>query len=372
MDFKKDFLLSEYWNLCYSAHSNTSFSPERRADMYVKDYSTELEEDLKELGENQGNYKEKYINNFTSWMSAKGRCLSSMITGPANFPVRRAEKANNSERNHYEKFINWREKYFKAVNRVRTPSPEEDLDNALADLDKLVIKQDLMKMVNALVRKNHKKMDKPDLEQLLLVNEIPTEYIKEAMNDSYSGLGFASFSLTNNNAKIKARMKKVNVMRARIENKLSWKDIEFDGGSIKVEDDRVKVYHDEKPDQSTITSLKSRGFRWSRNWGCWCRKHTAQAVEIARTICTPEIVETERKERMEAAKKGREEESKKEDRVGEAMAKLGAFFAFGNAQFDEKKVEGVKYASLGMGIICPLDKVDELAKELGLKLKKTA
>ena len=54
------------------------------------------------------------------------------------------------------------------------------------------------------------------------------------------------------------------------------------------------------------------------------------------------------------------------------MKKYGAFFAFGNAQFDEQRKEGVKYASLGAGLICPVDTYRELCKELGLKLKKAS
>ena len=33
--------------------------------------------------------------------------------------------------------------------------------------------------------------------------------------------------------------------------------------------------------------------------------------------------------------------------------KYGAFFAFSNKQLDEKRKEGVTYASMGMGLICP-------------------
>lgn len=42
----------------------------------------------------------------------------------------------------------------------------------------------------------------------------------------------------------------------------------------------------------------------------------------------------------------------------------GAFFAFSNKQFDEGKKEGVKYASLGAGLICPADKAQILVDGL--------
>ena len=33
----------------------------------------------------------------------------------------------------------------------------------------------------------------------------------------------------------------------------------------------------------------------------------------------------------------------------------GAFFAFSDSQFDESKVDGVKYVGVGAGLICPID-----------------
>ena len=37
----------------------------------------------------------------------------------------------------------------------------------------------------------------------------------------------------------------------------------------------------------------------------------------------------------------------------DALNSNGAFFAFGNAQFDKAMTEGVKYVSMGAGIYCP-------------------
>lgn len=44
--------------------------------------------------------------------------------------------------------------------------------------------------------------------------------------------------------------------------------------------------------------------------------------------------------------------------------KYGVFFAFNNQQFAEKKQEGVKYVSVGMGMIVPKDNVDTVFKAL--------
>lgn len=44
----------------------------------------------------------------------------------------------------------------------------------------------------------------------------------------------------------------------------------------------------------------------------------------------------------------------------ELFETTGAFWAFGQKQFDEAKKEGVRYVSLGAGCVCPKDQVNTL------------
>ncbi|CAK1904773.1 BCTnown [Vibrio crassostreae] len=57
-----------------------------------------------------------------------------------------------------------------------------------------------------------------------------------------------------------------------------------------------------------------------------------------------------------------------QDKQTQAFNEAGAFFAFSNKQFDGAKKEGVKYASLGMGLICPVGN----AKQLMIRLDSIA
>lgn len=50
--------------------------------------------------------------------------------------------------------------------------------------------------------------------------------------------------------------------------------------------------------------------------------------------------------------------------TSEAFKKAGAFFAFSDKQFEEEKKEGVKYVSMGAGLICPKETADQLVKDL--------
>lgn len=114
--------------LAYNAHRNISFDPEKRAERIVSEYSEMLDSDLEKLPEElREEYKTKFIQKLTTWLSAKSRCASSMITGPANFNTRRAEKANDSERKHGEAFFHFRDWYFErlAKNKRREEAKEK-------------------------------------------------------------------------------------------------------------------------------------------------------------------------------------------------------------------------------------------------------
>ncbi len=47
----------------------------------------------------------------------------------------------------------------------------------------------------------------------------------------------------------------------------------------------------------------------------------------------------------------------------------GVFFAFSDKQFEEQKKDGVKYASLGAGLLCPVDSVSKFITEHALIVK---
>lgn len=268
----------------YRAYYNTSFAPDVRADQCVRDFSAELEADLVELGDKTGNYAEKYVAHLRTWAGRKSRCLSVMITGPANFPTTRNRKSMDSEQRAWDEFRAWRERYIKAVNRVKTKSPEEEIDDALMRLEKERNNHTLMIEVNKIFRR--KTSDEEKRKALLEELELSEKLANNLMTpDCFGQYGFASYALTNSNARIKNLEQKVLSMKNRIQRRDSFEKIEFSGGCIDIENDRVVIRHDEKPPREVIDSLKSHGFRWSSLWKCWCRKHTANALRDAKSVC---------------------------------------------------------------------------------------
>ncbi len=53
--------------------------------------------------------------------------------------------------------------------------------------------------------------------------------------------------------------------------------------------------------------------------------------------------------------------------IEKAIKDAGAFWAFGEKQFNEQKVTGIIYAQLGAGLMCPKENVDSLIKALKTK-----
>lgn len=283
----KGLTLEGLYDLAYRAHSGTSFVPEKRAASIIRDYSNQLNSDLSDLGDHPGNYKEKYIQKLSAWLAAKSNCLSVMITGPSGFPTRRAEKANNSEHNRWVEFTTWRDNYFKAVNRVPRPKYEDALDEQVRKLQVLEIHHERMKLINKLIRKHG---ESPALNEAIEINEIPVSALQDAIIDWDGVWRVPQYKLTNNNANIKRVQDRIKDLEKRIQFQKDFETIEFPGGSIEVENDRVKIYNDSKPEQEIINLYKKHGFRWSPKWKCWVRQFTENAMRAVKYYVLPVLM----------------------------------------------------------------------------------
>ena len=262
--------------LFFNAYANASFDPEKRTEADIQAFSQELEADLQELG-SANNYEAKYLKHLSLWLARKARVLSWMITGPANFPVARNQKACASTDKAWEEFRTWRKRYIKRANAVRTKSPEEEIDLALAELDKEKTFHEMLLIVSKILRTKE-----TPIEKFNKIKEQTTfeDKVIYSLFEPWS----CSSSLTSSNAKIKRLADKLKVMRSRVARKESFEPITFDGGTITIENDRVCIRHDHKPEKEVRLTLGKSGFHWSSHWSCWCRKHTLQAIIDAKKI----------------------------------------------------------------------------------------
>jgi len=130
--------------LAIRAHAGTSHSPERRGESEVSDYVAHMtnfnaklvsvadtDERMAEAVAQSERYRENYIQRLSAMWSSRSHMMSTMITGPANFPVRRQEKIWNSYEKKAKELYDWQDralaasiKAVKAVGYVAHPKPE--------------------------------------------------------------------------------------------------------------------------------------------------------------------------------------------------------------------------------------------------------
>ena len=294
--------------LARNAFYNTSFTPEKRGEQYRADYAATMAADYAKLAEHAqkggtldkldevfARYRVGYAAAYRAWLSAHGRCLSSMITGPARFPVSRAARASQVERARLEQAIEYREKAFRAMVRELRPdlrpimSGDADAVARLAvQLKKLEREQEQMKAANAALRK----LKDDTLEnqaQALVELGFDEKTAHELTNPKWHyQKGFQPFELTNNNAnirRVRERLEHLEKMHA-----LPVVERESEKTGVRLEDDppanRVRLFFPDKPDETTRAKLKSNGFRWAPSVGAWQAYRNHRAIVLAQSfIC---------------------------------------------------------------------------------------
>lgn len=60
----------------------------------------------------------------------------------------------------------------------------------------------------------------------------------------------------------------------------------------------------------------------------------------------------------------------KDEKISIVLRNNGAFWAFGEKQFKEQAKDGVKYANMGAGLICPKENTDKLMIEMDQVVKE--
>lgn len=125
------------------AHAGTSHTPDRRGESEVADYiltienfnakleaAADTEARMVEAVAQSEMYRENYIKRLSALWSSRSRMVSTMIAGPANFPVRRQEKAWNAYENRAKEFYAWQDRALKAalkaIKAVDAPAPVVD------------------------------------------------------------------------------------------------------------------------------------------------------------------------------------------------------------------------------------------------------
>lgn len=226
-------------------------------------------------------YARKMAENMNKGYEITARVPSVMIVGGGNFPVRKKEKQNAAAAKNMEEY-----RYIQGLlDKIRSTGMggiSSDDPNAIAKLESklksLEKAQETMKEVNAYYRK-HKTLDGcPNL------NAEQIERLKANMARSYrtDPKPYEGWALSNNNAEIHRIKERITSLTHKKE--VGFTGWEFDGGRVEAnsEDNRLRIFFDEKPDENIRTELKSKGFKWAPSVKAWQRQLNNNAIYTAK------------------------------------------------------------------------------------------
>lgn len=273
MEIRKS--VSEFKEMAVNACRCISMDPERMGEHICIECSEELNEFLAQIPEElQAEYEAKYLNKWREWLAALSRCYSVLVTGPARFNSRRHEKMNDYERAAKQRLKDWCEKVVKRINRQERLTGWKEVERLQNKLDTLTELQEIMKAANKIVRS--KKMSEEEqidgLVALGLNEKQAVEILKPT--ERWQSVGFPTYQLQNNLAKIKATQAAIERHKAMAE--ADDKEIEFNGGRVVVcnSEERMRFYFDEIPSVEVRNLMKRNAFKWSPKNGAWQRQLT--------------------------------------------------------------------------------------------------
>lgn len=249
------------YKLAYDAHRGTSFSPEDRAKQTQEGFVTHIETTYRRLlmlDENRKEeietdidvYAEGYAKKEIALLRAKSNCVSTMIAGPSNFNVARAEKKNDIAHKRLQETIEWSDYQIKKLNNKYKKVVKKEADEILAYYRKGIndgAAKTLMKnsCANKLLR-----IVKDDKERI--------DEVKAAIN--------GATDLFTSRHSIHKELKELE-----LKSKEQTMKEEINGVEVidNIEDCRIQLFFDGKPDQEIIDYLKKNSWKWTPSKGCW-------------------------------------------------------------------------------------------------------
>lgn len=299
--------LSEFANIndisferAYSGFRNTSFSPDDRAIQFQNQYVIEIDNfatNLMSLAETTEQkekaileierYKEGYLKRQNSILDARSRTASTMITGGANFPTKRNQKALDRETKLTNELLEWREKAKKksksnVIGAFTGNLSIRELDIMKKNIDHAIEVKLKIQNNDPQFRGFNINVGSNSLQGKLLRNlkngnvELVEESLKY-IEEKEKVLKKPVFSKRNKIFKElqEAKVKPIEAKKTGIKTVKKYKGAKivnnFDASRIQLEFDDI-------PNQAIRNNLKSNGWHFSRNNEVWQRKNTSNAI----------------------------------------------------------------------------------------------
>jgi hypothetical protein len=296
-DFIDDIPLS----VATAAHAGTSHVPDERGRQEHEGYARRLAEDWRELSKHAtdenhsalegafAHHRLEYRRLYLAYLSARARCMSSMITGPSNFPTARNAKRNNAADKKLAELTEYHERALSGIRRALHPELEpvrlgdaDAVERLREKIEKAEAHQERMKAANAAIRRAAKGGAEAQVAALIELG-LPLNAARELIKPDFAGrIGFADYQIKNNGAEIRRLKSRL----AEVERAKSEPASEFEGERARLEDcpadNRVRLHFPGKPPADVRERLKRSGFRWAPSLGCWQAYRNHNAIEVAK------------------------------------------------------------------------------------------
>ena len=221
-------------------------------------------------------YSKKMAEYYNKESSIGMMCPSVMISGPANFPVKKKERQVAAwQRNHefyeYVQGILGKIENILYGREIIKSDDERAIEKLEEKLEDLKVTQERMKAANKAVRMKDTEAGDDALREM----GYSEEAIKELREPNYIGrIGYPSYLLTNNNQNIHRIEERLKRLKAVKEKGSSEQEYETFKAVENTEAMRYQIVFDGKPDAEVRTLLKSNGFKWAPSQGAWQRQIT--------------------------------------------------------------------------------------------------
>lgn len=232
-------------------------------------------------------YARRMADNVNADSRIGTRCPSILVSGGSNFPVRKKEKQVAAwERNQqeYNEIQKYKDKlrailYGKEVIRADDEDAIIKLEEKLSGLEAM---QERMKEVNAYYKKHKTLEGCPEL------TEQARRKLEAGMESDWrtNKAPYPPFIITNNGANIRTTRQRLEKLREEKSRETS--EVRYDDLCLtvreNVEDMRIQLIFDDKPEQDVRELLKHWAFRWSPSAGAWQRQLTNDGRYAAKQV----------------------------------------------------------------------------------------
>lgn len=234
-------------------------------------------------------YARRMADNINADSRIGTRCPSILVSGGSNFPVRKKEKQvaawerNQQEYNDIQKYKDKLQRilYGKEVIRADDEDAIIKLEEKLSELEAM---QERMKEVNAYYKKHKTLEGCPELSEEARL-KLETGMSSDWRTDPAP---YPSFAITNNGANIRTTRKRLEKLREEKSRETS--ETRYDDLCLtvreNVEDMRIQLLFDDKPEPEVRDLLKHWAFKWAPSVGAWQRQLTNDARYATRQVVT--------------------------------------------------------------------------------------